>query len=176
MALEIRSKLQKGNLAVPLLIIFIIAVLGAGVYAARSLGLFAPGLRPNKRIAKEYFIDEETGDVDARSVSEIPPLPGKSGKPTVVIAHYFTTTTDAAKKLMYLQRYPLPTKHALEAQRDGQPLTTDDLNALNEEFEVRLPEPNSPWYPEDTPEGLSIVNTITTLDPDIRKVRQVYPK
>lgn len=171
---SIRNILNKNSVATSsVLIIVIVAVL---IYAAYSLGFLGRKSGPDPATTKAFFIDEETGEIEVHMANEIPPLVGKSGKPTVVRAFFFTNSTDEAKKFVYLERYTPEGKQAAETLRTGQPPTAELLESLRRGMQVRSPEPNAPWYYVQTPEGQNVVNAIGTLDPDISKIRPVNPK
>ena len=146
------------------------------LYSAYSVGYLGRTAGPDLATMKAFFMDEETGEIEIRLASEIPPLTGKSGQPTVVLARFFTATTDDARKLIYLERYTPEGKQAKEATRNGRPPTMEEMEALRRGTQVRFPERNSPWVFVDTPQGHAVLNAVSALAPDVNKVRAVFPK
>ena len=172
---RIRDTVKKNSLATGIVILIMIAA--AVLYAAYALGyLGQKQAGPDLATMKAFFMDEETGKIEIHPVSEIPPLTGESGKPTVVVARFFTDSTDDARKLIYLERFTPEGKLAKEATRDGRPPTLEEMAALRGGTQVRSAEPNSPWVFVDTPEGHAILKSVSALNPDVNKVRPVFPK
>lgn len=155
-------------------IALVIATAAILIYAGYAAGYLGRRGGPDPATMKAFFMDEETGEIEIHLVREIPPLPGKSGNPTVVLARYFTTSTDEAKKLIYLERYTPECKLAIESSH-GAPPNLEVMDALRRGTQVRSPEPGAPWYSVDTREGRAVVNAVAALDPDPSKVRMVSP-
>lgn len=108
---------------------------------------------PSARIPDGDFIDEQTGEVSARSIDQLPPLVGSNGKATVVRAYYSVARDGLPRRLLYMQKYSDTTKAYLEQylkeHRTGRPQFPDPPTAIL----VRAPEPGSPWVPLETPQG-----------------------
>lgn len=172
--LNIRNALNKNSIVTSIVLIVVIITLL--IYGAYYMGYLGSGGGHTQASSKVFYFDEENGNIEIRSATELPPLAGRSGNPTLVRAHFFTTSTDSAKKLMYVERYTPEGKAALEATGTGQPLSNAGMEALRSGPQVRAPEPNSPWYFQNTPEGQAIINSFATLDPDASKIRVVVPR
>jgi hypothetical protein len=171
---NIRNALNKNSVATAIvLIIIIVSVL---IFAAYSLGYLGGNRGREPATMNAFFMDEETGMVEIRLASEIPPLIGKSGKPTVVLARFFTSSSDDSRKLIYLERCTPEVKLAVESARSGPTLSMEASEALHHGTQVRAPEPNSPWYSAESRDGQAVMNAVSALNSDAGKVRAVLPK
>jgi hypothetical protein len=102
-----------------------------------------------------FYIDEETGIESVHPADEIPPLPGKNGKDTVVQEAKFIGPAEKIPKTYYLLKY------SDEARSQAQTLPKDDLTRMNLLYEgqlIRAPESGSPWLSIHDPEAEKIVN------------------
>jgi len=154
----------------------VLVILAMLMYTVWSLGYFGRhASRDAATPTKAFFMDEETGEISVHPANEIPPLLGKSGKPTVVRAFFFTASTNAARKMVFLQRYSLEAKQAMDASHNGQRLSPEEMSLVVRGPQVRAPEPNSPWHDLATLEGQAIVNSVSDLDPDRKKIHAVNP-
>ncbi|MCL2645722.1 MAG: hypothetical protein FWD61_01810 [Phycisphaerales bacterium] len=106
-----------------------------------------------------WYVDEETNEESVRPISELPPLPGKSGKLTVVRAIKVTYDDGQTSQTVYLEKF------TPEAQERLSKLAVDDIQ--RDTFFgklVRLPEPGSHWVPADSSEGTQIRDSIANSD------------
>jgi hypothetical protein len=171
----VRNLLNKNGLATA--IVLIIVIVAVALYTAYALGYLRHNGVPDPATTKLFFIDEDTGDVEIHSAQDCPPLPGKAGKSTVVRAHYYTTSTDDARVLVYLERCTPEVKAAQDALGPHDPITPDMIETRNQGTQVRLPQGNTPWYSVQTPQGQELVTrAVMALDADARKIREVFPK
>jgi hypothetical protein len=107
------------------------------VFVARKAGESKLG-NPNYN----FFVDEETGEESVHPNSELPPLIGASGKPTVVVAVKWACQDGSNVKTVYLQRY---TPEALEKLRAMGPDDLNRSNVMTEGEQLRDPSPGSSW-------------------------------
>jgi len=114
---------------------------------------------PSSNDVKAFYLDEETGEESLHPVSQVPPLIGKSGKPTVVQAIKYSCDGGKTKKIAYLRKYTPEAKEALDRAYATQ--TNPGINARANEL-VRLPEKGNEWYPVQSNEGA----TVTTNFPN----------
>ena len=92
-----------------------------------------------------FFVDEITGDESVLSADEIPPLPGKDGKDSLMIAVKFKSDTEKEPKTWYLVKYPTDVRDkARSLPKDS----LDRMNMLESSRLVRSPESGSPWVPQ----------------------------
>jgi hypothetical protein len=92
--------------------------------------------------SKAFFVDEETNEEMILPTTEIPPLLGKGGKPTVVKAFKYTCGSPSDAKVYYFLKY------TEEAQAKLKSMPADDPNRYDvvEKGElVRSAQPGSPW-------------------------------
>jgi hypothetical protein len=148
-------------------------VIGGALVLALMLYLVTRGpsaLNPMGDRSKGFFVDEETNDESVHSIDEIPPLMGKSGRPTVVRAMKFSCDNGRNPKTIYLLKY------TPEAQEQLKAMQPDDLNRSNVMTKgelLRLPAPGSPWVSAESDEG-AIVRTLPDC-PDRRPIVMVSP-
>jgi len=117
----------------------------------------------NRNLA--FFVDEETGEESVHAVSEIPPLVGKSGKPTVVKALKFSTDGGKTAKAHYYLKYTEESKAELESLAATDPQAEARRMTLEREgLQVRSPAPESPWVRLHSSEGLAITTFPTSPD------------
>ena len=109
-------------------------------------------------IASYYFIDEETGEESVRPVSDIPPLPGKSGKPTVVREYKYSLDGGSTVKVGYYLKFDDGAKKKLE-DLVAQGKNPNEIDTTSGQL-VRSPDPGSKWVSIGSGEG----QTITHLD------------
>ena len=105
-----------------------------------------------------YFYDEENGSESIHPITDRSPLPGASGKLTMVLAQKFTSDNNKTSKIYYLQKY---SEQALEDMTKISPNHPDYYKTISKCLLVRSPEPGSPWVPADSPEGHKILNVST---------------
>jgi hypothetical protein len=139
-----------------------VRVVAAAVVVAAIVWALWPKTLPRRVVfAQDYFIDEETGKEYVRNMSEIPPLLGDSGRPTVVRAHFFSCDGGKTRKIAYLESYTEEGKvayKALLAIRDRPP-PEDLLAKVLHETLVRRPGKGEPWVRGDLPAALEIANS-----------------
>ncbi|MEI8198317.1 MAG: hypothetical protein WCI73_20685 [Phycisphaerae bacterium] len=150
----------------------LILVLLMGWWVAINLGIIHTHPQP----ARAYFIDEETGEVSIHPASEIPPLLGKSGKPTVVTAVYYTCGSCAARKPAYYRKFTPEAKDALEKAHkagsgaasptapgpssNGSGIPRSVMLGVGQGELVRAPEAGSPWVPLHSEAGRKLVQEL----------------
>jgi len=102
------------------------------------------------------FMDEETGAMSPRSWNDVPPLPGKSARPTLVRTRY-GVGADGQRQLLFLEKYTPAAKALVERVLRGGTLTSAEQAAVQAGYLVRQPAPGSPWVSGTSPEGGKIV-------------------
>jgi hypothetical protein len=103
------------------------------------------------------FIDEETGQLSAQPITAVPPLLGRSGKPTVVRAIYAGAQNSAGRKLLYLEKYRSDAKVYMEEYHRSSTKGPPNVPHPETAVWVRLPEQGSAWVPRDSEAGQQIV-------------------
>jgi hypothetical protein len=152
--MEMRQGVQKSGVWVAVALLA-----GAGFVAyryAHSSGYHPP--------TSAYFVDEETGEELVRPATDIPPLMGKSGKPTVVREFKYSVDGGKTSKVAYYFKYSDSMKEKLEAAiaagKGG------DLDGNPGEW-VRSPAPQSKWALLGTPEAQAISHVDLPPNADI---------
>jgi hypothetical protein len=110
----------------------------------------------NPRMA--FYIDEETGEESVAPINQHPPLMGKAGKPTVVLAVKCTLDGKTLQTL-YLVKYSEQALQAIKTlpPREPNDPTLDPRGVILERGKlVRRPAQGSPWVPALSPEGAQI--------------------
>jgi hypothetical protein len=129
----------------PRLIAFATAACAAVALMAWQLhGFFA--VEDDKTVVRDFFVDEDTLAFERHGTSEIPPLKGRGGKPSVVIARCFRDE-DGRLVIGWLERYPDEVKQQLEAAWAAGEVPADLAMGSTFKKEVRRPEADSPWLP-----------------------------
>jgi len=122
---------------------------------------------------KAFYMDEETGEESVHSAAELPPLLGKSGKPTLVKAYKFTAG-DGKDVIVYLEKY---SDQAIEELKSSE---TDDMRKADLTMSgllIRLPGEGNKWLAKNSPLGQKILTeAFGVLQRDGGKVEPVYPK
>jgi len=130
-------------------VVFVIALL---LVAFRGCGPSVPIVTKDQ---KAFYIDEETSEESERSAKEWPPLPGKSGRLTLVQARKFTTDGGQTNKISCLLKYPDAVREELISLPDNdarkQWLVTNELL-------IRRPGEGQKWVQVTSPEGQAIYN------------------
>jgi hypothetical protein len=144
---------------------------GGAVLAILFLFLFSRKSipRPTQNPSYGFFVDETTGEESVLRVEEVPPLPGKDGKLTVVRAFKFTCDNGETVEVHHYLKYPPEIREALAKMSD------DDFrkSRLMESAPlVRLATPNSPWVSIESAEGQRIIEGPTCSG---GPARIVYP-
>jgi len=122
-----------------------------------------------------YYQDEETGEVTIRPANEIPPLLGRSGRPTVVRVVYLTASTVDKKFVGYFEKFT-------DEARARQTPTAAGNGAISlvpftmAGILIRRPEAGSPWVGADSPEGLKMIEAIYRPKPDAPVLRSCLPE
>lgn len=151
----------------------VVAVLPLALAVYVATARHAPPEAPPWPMA--YYIDEETGEVSTRPASDVPPLPGKSGRPTIVRAIYLTASTVDQKFLAYYEKYTDAAK-----ARQSQAGTTDGKISVvpfdRNVFLIRRPEAGSPWVNAGSPEGMKLVDAIYNPRPGAPALRPCVPQ
>lgn len=120
-------------------------------------------------IVRDFYVDEDTLVFERHSTADIPPLKGKGGRDTVVIARCFFDSDD---KLVigWLARYPAETKKQLEDAWKSGALSADLAMSSVFQQEVRRPEEGSPWVP------LSNKDSAAICIPPAHATKPAFPK
>lgn len=129
---------------------------------------------------KAYFIDEETGEEMSRLVGDVPPLAGKSGKPTVVRAVYIQCDDCKAKTLVYLFKYTPEAKQKLEeAQKaaKGEFLQAEAVREMgvDQGMWVRAPQKGSEWHEVSSDEAKKLLSEIQCPNGKEHRTRPANP-
>ncbi|MDA8377050.1 MAG: hypothetical protein M0Z50_08330 [Planctomycetia bacterium] len=113
-----------------------------------------------------YYYDTSDGSVQVLPRSKYPPLIGKTGKPTLVWAEYYSCSSCSDKQLAYLEKYSAQAKKAMEQlqqqQRNpknkGEPpnFALMQMAMQGGGILVRSPKKGSKWYPLESPQGMQI--------------------
>ena len=133
-------------------IIAMVCVVVAGLIAFYLLTRTSlPKARENPSYG--FYVDETTQDVSVHPVTEIPPLQGKNGQPTVYRAFKFTCDNGKNVQVGYYMKYPPDVQATLATMGD------DDARRpkLVETAQlVRLPQAGSPWIKAQSEAGEQI--------------------
>ena len=128
-------------------VVVALVIVGLILFLTRST-THAPG--------SAFFIDEDSGQESVRAVTDIPPLPGAKGNPSIVKVYKYTTEGDKTVHVGYYIKFTPEMKQQMEElQRHPDPNST--LEPGNGML-VRKPD-GSPkdWYKVSSPEGQKIV-------------------
>ena len=121
--------------------LFIILLLTAGLliwFYSR------PRPKPGPNVNQAFYVDEETSEESVLSSDEIPPLPGKDGKLTVVRAMKFSCEGGKNPRTLYLLKYTPEAQAKLQSLLADSPRRSDVITAGEL---IRSPEPHSQWIP-----------------------------
>lgn len=173
---KIREALQQQ--AVVVASVALLVVLLMVWWVSLNLGL----LSTQAAAPRAYFIDEETGETSIHLADEIPPLLGKSGKPTVVQLIYYTCGSCADRKPAYYRKFTPETREILKKVRtanltpatpspsasgpDGRTNPWILLLGAGQGELVRLPQTGSPWIPLLSAPGSKLVEELSSKCPD----------
>jgi len=101
-----------------------------------------------------FFVDEKTGEEKVMPADQVPPLAGKDGSDSVVIAVKFKSDTESSAKTYYFVKYPVGVRDRVKA------LPKDDIdrmNLLERSRLVRSVEAGSKWLRATDPEAEKVV-------------------
>lgn len=166
---SVRETLNKNALVVSVVIGVLLIIMGW--YLLKNLGVISE----SSKTPKSYFIDEETQEVTVHDVTDIPPLMGKSNKPTVVEVIYATCTTCADKKPVYYRKFTEEAKASMDKARNAPPPGPGGPGApppppmmiwMDQAQRVRLPEAGSKWVSVMSPQGFQIMQTASSKCPN----------
>jgi hypothetical protein len=131
----------------------LVAAVGVTIY-------FRPkGFHPPE---KAFFFDEETGEELIRPAGDIPPLPGKSGKPTIVREFKYSLDGGKTAKVGYYFKYTDDWKKKIEdAHAKG-----GDVDGVLGEL-IRSPEKGSKWVSIGSDEAQPIVHPDIPANADV---------
>ena len=110
---------------------------------------------PSIDLSKGFFIDEQTNQESVRSLDEIPPLPGKDGKPTVVRAMKYHSPDGKQTRIVYLLKYSDQIQAQFNAAPAGSPVRSQILESSSGEM-VCSPDSGSQWVSADSSAGQQI--------------------
>lgn len=134
--------------------------LAAGVAAVAAIAVLGWQIRVQTAspdpgaVVRDFFVDEETLAFERHTVREVPPLAGRDGKPSVVIARCFSG--DQGRIIGWLERYPPEVKATMEELMAAESPDPWALVKASAAKEVRRPEAGSPWVAGASPEGKAI--------------------
>jgi len=112
------------------------------------------------------YVDEETGELSQRSTAELPPLLGKSGRPTVVRAVFLTASTVDACFPAYYEKYTDEMKAKIKGMKSGPgPGIRPAYEMVRAGTLVRKPSPGSSWVSATSTEGNALLKKIYQPDP-----------
>jgi hypothetical protein len=134
---------------------YILAAIGLIVLLVVSLFWFQenPHIQPNA-----FYVDEETSEELVRPVTEIPPLIGKSGKPTLVRATKISCDGGKTSRIAFLESF---TPEAQAQLKTLPPESTQRIDVIRRGAIIRLPEPGSPWVLDSSSEGQRIRENVS---------------
>ncbi len=159
-------------------VVSIVAAVVIIVVLALSIRSFMGGNTGAGVPTMAYFYDTSNQTISVRPTIDYPPLPGATGKNTVVLAYFYTCTTCADKKLVYLQKYSSRAKKALQAMMNNaksnkpgaiNPMAYEAAMSQNAIL-VRSPAKGSPWVPLASPQGQQV-----TMPPNCAKLKVCMP-
>jgi hypothetical protein len=141
----VRELLNKyGKIIVP-------SVLVLAVVLYLAIGRKAKPVTGNTSLA--FFVDEETGVESSRPVTELPPLVGSSGKPTVVRAIKYSCDGGKTVTTAYWSKYT----EAAQAALKSLPEEDEKRSMIGNQGElVRSPQKGSQWVHINSAEGRKI--------------------
>jgi len=121
-----------------------------------------------------FFVDEETGEESVRSTHEIPPLPGKNGKPTVVKVLKVSIDGGQTATPHYYLKYTDEAKAELDSLQSGDPVAAARRASIERVgMQIRSPASGSTWVPFDSEEALAL--TVRPISPDGKDAVFVCP-
>jgi len=127
---------------------------------------------------RAFFVDEETGEEIVRPGTELPPLLGKAGNPTVVGAMKFgfkdnKTGNISDEQIVYLFKFTPEAQEALKTMDQHDPMRQE---AFFSGQLVRSPQPDSDseWVHHNSDEGRAIV--ALPNPPAGKHLVQIFPK
>ncbi len=100
-----------------------------------------------------FYVDEETGVETVHPATEVPPLDGKAGRPTVVRAFKFTCDNGQTVTVGYYMKYPVAVRDQI---KNLDVLDQKRIDLLDVAEFVRLPQANSPWVKAQSDAGQKI--------------------
>ncbi len=164
-----KENLRPGNLRDTInrnsAVVSIVAVVVIIVVVALSIRKFMGGGAASGVASTEYFWDTSNHTLHVRSAAHYPPLIGSTGKPTMVLAYYYTCTNCGDKKIVYLMKYSPQAKAALEKMKQGGPpgqqggmgpMAYMAIMQQPDSMLVRSPAKGSPWVPENSQAGIQV--------------------
>lgn len=156
---DIREAINKNAAVAGIIAAVVIIVMVA--YLIRQMGPVTYG-----GMGKAYFYNTATGAISIHSAAKYPPLiDPKTGKPTLVLAMFYTCSSCNNKKLIYLQKY---TRQAIALIKEKGPRALMKIGIAG--MVVRSPAKGSQWYPLNSPQGQRI-----TTPPNCAKLKPCTP-
>jgi len=119
---------------------------------------------------RAFFVDEESGEEVVRPASDLPPVVGKSGRPTLVKAIKYGCKGNNPEVLYWMKYTP-------EALAALQSLPADDARRADIDLRgqlVRSPKAGSAWVPLRSREG-DLVTRVPDC-PDGSPMQAIYPR
>jgi hypothetical protein len=159
---NIRQAINKNAAVAGIIAAVVIIVMIA--YLIRQMG--PPAFKPGGAYYFNTAPGRHYGDISIHSAAKYPPLiDPKTGKPTLVLAMFYTCGSCKNKKLVYLQKYTRQAK-ALIKEKGSRALLKMGIAGLV----VRKPAKGSRWYPLNSPQGQRI-----TTPPKCAKLKPCVP-
>jgi hypothetical protein len=121
-------------------------------------GLLYFFLRPTNNSPAQpnvFYLDELTNEESVHAVTDIPPLIGKSGKPTLVKATKISCDGGKTSHIAFLEKF---TPEAQEQLKKLPPESTQRIDVIRRGSLIRLPAAGSPWVLDASPQGQKIRN------------------
>ncbi len=136
------------------LVVALLVAAGGVTYFFRGKGFNPP--------KSAYYFDEETGEELVRPGTDVPPLPGKSGKPTVVREFKYSFDGGKTSKVGYYFKYTDDMKAKIEeAQAHG-----GSVDGVLGEL-IRSPDAGSKWISIGSDEAQPIVHPDVPPNADV---------
>ncbi len=141
---DIRQAINKNATVAGIIAAVVIIVLVANIIRQMGPRTYGTG--------EAYYYNTATGAISIHSAAKYPPLiDPKTGKPTLVLAMFYTCSSCKNKKLIYLQKY---TRQAQAMIKNRGVTALQKLGVAG--MLVRSPAKGSQWYPLNSPQGQRI--------------------
>jgi hypothetical protein len=109
-----------------------------------------------------FYVDEVTMEESLQSPVAVPPLLGKTGKPTLVQAIY-VRPVGGTNRLAYLRKYSAEGKRQLDEQLSAIPASRVPVPLVDGQLvlpKILIKEPSAVWVELDSPEGQAILQRV----------------
>jgi len=150
-------------------IIAIVAVVIALIAIWFGLGSGRVAMVPTQA----FYVDELSGDESLGDINGVPPLTGKTGKPTLCKAMKYTCDGGKTKTTYMLIKFPPHVQQEINSLSKDDPVQDMKRAKLLEDYWVRGPAKDSQWVPVKSPKGQEL--TAVPACPDGKPGQIVYP-